>query len=178
MERLKEKYIKEVLPLLKQEFNFKNDLEVPNVEKVILNVGAGRIAADPKLLDEMMANLAIISGQRPLKTYAKKSIAAFKIRKGMVLGAKITLRKARMYEFLDRLVNIALPRMRDFRGLSFNFDRQGNYTIGIDDITIFPEINYENLSQTHGLEVTIKTTTKNDKEAKRLLSLLGFPFKK
>lgn len=176
MERLREKYIKEILPALKQEFGFKNDLEAPRVEKIVLNVGAGRLLGEAKALDEIKNNLAVISGQIPVKTLAKKSIAAFKVRKGITLGAKVTLRGARMYDFLDRLINVALPRTRDFRGLPDKFDGQGNYTIGISDITIFPEINYETLSQTHGLEVIIKTTTKDNKQVKRLLGLLGFPF--
>ncbi len=178
MANLKEKYIKEVRPALKQEFNLGNILEVPRIEKVVLNVGAGKAVEDKKFLDQAMTNLAIITGQQGVPTLARKSVAGFNIRKGMPIGVKVTLRGERMYNFLERLINIALPRMRDFRGLTPKFDGQGNYAIGIPDITIFPEINYEDVGQTHGFEIIIKVTTNDDKKSKRLLELLGFPFKR
>lgn len=178
MSRLKELYQKEIIPGLKKEFGFKNNLEVPRISKIIVNVGVGKTLGNSKLLDDTIKDLAKITGQRPVKTKAKKSIAGFKLREGAEIGAKITLRGKRMYEFLDRLVNIALPRVRDFRGISKNaFDGQGNYTLGIKEHTIFPEVSHEEVSSAFGLEVNIITTTSNDEKAFRLLSMFGFPFK-
>ena len=179
MSRFKEKYIKEVQPALQQEFKYANRHQVPAIEKVVLNVGAGRATADSKILEHAAATLAKVSGQAPVVTVAKKSIASFKLREGNKIGTKVTLRGERMYEFLDRLVSLVLPRIRDFRGLSQRgFDPQGNYSIGLNDQSIFPEISFDEIGATHGLQVNVVTTAKSKDEGRRLLELMGFPFRK
>lgn len=178
MPYLKEKYLKEVIPYLKKEFSYKNVLACPKIEKVVINVGVGKATSDPKILDEVSRHLMIITGQRPTKSYARKSIDAFKIKKGAPIGVYTTLRGKKMYEFLERLINIVLPRLRDFRGLRPRFDRKGNYTIGISEVDVFPELTYEEIKYDHGLEITIVSTAKNDQEGKKLLEVLGFPFRK
>lgn len=177
MLKLSEKYKKEIVPQLKKEFGYQNDLSVPSLDKVIINVGLGRAVSDTKIFDPVIENLKLITGQKPVKTYAKKSISGFKIRQGMPIGLMVTLRKKRMYDFLEKLINIVLPRMRDFRGIKTSaFDRAGNYSLGIKEHIVFPEIDYEKVSEIYSLEVNIVTTAKNSKEAKKLLELLGFPF--
>lgn len=177
MLKLSEKYKKEIVPQLKKEFGYQNDLSVPSLNKVIINVGLGRAVSDTKIFDPVIENLKLITGQKPVKTYAKKSISGFKIRQGMPIGLMVTLRKKRMYDFLEKLINIVLPRMRDFRGIKTSaFDRAGNYSLGIKEHIVFPEIDYEKVSEIYSLEVNIVTTAKNSKEAKKLLELLGFPF--
>lgn len=177
MLKLSEKYKKEIVPQLKKEFGYQNDLSVPSLNKVIINVGLGRAVSDTKIFDPVIGNLKLITGQKPVKTYAKKSISGFKIRQGMPIGLMVTLRKKRMYDFLEKLINIVLPRMRDFRGIKTSaFDRAGNYSLGIKEHIVFPEIDYEKVSEIYSLEVNIVTTAKNSKEAKKLLELLGFPF--
>lgn len=179
MTRLKEKYKKRIAPEMKKLFGYKNDLAVPKIEKVTVNIGAGKVLDDPKFLEKATESVTLITGQKPLITRAKKSISGFKIKEGMAIGLKVTLRGKRMEEFIDKLINVALPRVRDFRGLSVKgFDRSGNYTVGLKEETIFPEIFGKKKDFVHGLEVTIVTTTKNKKEAKKILELLGFPFKK
>jgi len=176
---LKEKYKKEIIPILKEKFGYKNDLAVPKLEKIVINMGIGDGSTNPKALDSAMECLALLSGQHPIKRPAKHSIAGFKIRKGMIVGCMVTLRRTRMYEFFTRLVNIALPRVRDFRGVSLNsFDGRGNYTLGIKEQTIFPEINYDKIERIRGMNICIVTTAKTDEEAKELLKALGMPFRK
>jgi large subunit ribosomal protein L5 len=178
MARLKELYKREIINLMKKKFGYKNDLAVPRLEKIVINMGVGDAISDVTLLDAACKELAMICGQTPIKTYAKKSIAAFKLKAGMPIGCKVTLRGARMYEFFDRLVNIALPRVRDFRGVSSNsFDGRGNYTLGIKEQIIFPEIDYDKVKKVRGMDVCIVTTASRDEEAKELLSLLGMPFR-
>lgn len=177
--RLKELYKKTVIPAMMEKFGYKNIMEVPRIEKVVLNMGVGDAKENPKFLESAMEELAAITGQRPVATVAKKSVAAFKVRAGMKIGAKVTLRGDRMYEFLDRLFNIALPRVRDFRGVSpQSFDGRGNYALGIREQLIFPEINYDKVEKVRGMDVIIVTTAKTDEEAKELLALLGMPFAK
>jgi large subunit ribosomal protein L5 len=176
---LKEKYTKEVIPSLKNEFGYKNDLAVPRLEKVVINIGLGRAITNSKIFDQVGADLALISGQRPIKTKAKKSIAGFKIREGLPIGFTINLRNKRMYDFLEKLINIVLPRVRDFQGIKPHaFDGNGNYTLGIIEHIVFPEIDYEKVTEIYGLEINIVTTAKTDKEAKKLLVGLGLPFVK
>jgi len=178
MARLKDRYIKEVLPSMMKEFSYKNVMEVPKVQKVVLNVGLGEAIQNIKLLDAAQRELSIITGQKPIVTKAKKSIASFKLRKGVPIGCKVTLRGDRMYEFLDRLISIALPRIRDFKGVSGkSFDGRGNYSLGLKEQFIFPEIDYDKVEMVHGLDVTICTTANNDKESKALLRFLGMPFR-
>jgi len=178
MPRLKEKYIRETVPAMKKQFGYTNSLAVPKIKKVVLNIGAGRVLENPNFLDEAMDAISKITGQRPVATKAKKSVASFKIRGGMKIGAKVTLRGNRMYEFLDRLINIAIPRIRDFRGFEKkSFDGRGNFSIGLREQTVFPEIKFEGMEKVFGLEVIINTTAKNDEEAYELLKLLGFPLK-
>lgn len=175
--RLRKLYDTDIKARLVKEFNYKNAYQVPRVEKVVLNMGVGEAVKDSKKIDAALAELMAISGQKPIITKARKSIAAFKLREGMNLGIKVTLRGARMYEFLDRLVTIALPRVRDFRGVSQkSFDGRGNYNLGIKEQIIFPEVNYDRIDQVRGLDISIQTTAKTDGEAKVLLSELGFPF--
>lgn len=175
--RLKDLYNKTIRPQLIQEFGYKNDMSVPKLQKIVLNMGIGEAVKDSKKIDVALGELMAIAGQRPVVTKARKSIAGFKLREGMSIGVKVTLRGARMYEFLDRLVNIALPRVRDFRGVSSkSFDGNGNYNLGIKEQIIFPEINYDRIDQVRGLDVSIQTTAKTDPEGKVLLAALGLPF--
>ncbi|HHW03522.1 MAG TPA: 50S ribosomal protein L5 [Thermoanaerobacterales bacterium] len=177
MSRLKEKYENEVVPALKQKFNYKNIMEVPRLEKVVINMGISDARENPKAIDAATNDLAIITGQKPVVTKAKKSIAAFKLRKGMPIGAKVTLRAEKMYDFLDKLFNIDLPRVRDFKGVSPDaFDGRGNYTLGIKEQLIFPEIDYDKIDRVRGMDITIVTTAKTDEEARELLKNLGMPF--
>ncbi|MBI5197901.1 MAG: 50S ribosomal protein L5 [Nitrospirae bacterium] len=165
-------------PALIQEYSYRNVMQVPRLEKVVVNVGMGEAVLNPKVLDTAVEELAQITGQRPVVTKAKKSIATFKLREGMPLGCKVTLRGDRMYEFVDRLIHVALPRIRDFRGVSGKaFDGRGNYTLGLKEQIIFPEIKYEKVTMVHGMDVVIVTTAKTDAEAKSLLRLMGMPFR-
>jgi large subunit ribosomal protein L5 len=176
--RLKEKYTKEIVPAMMKEFAYGNIMEVPKVEKVVLNVGLGEAIQNIKLLDAAQKELATITGQKAVGTKAKKSIATFKLRQGMPIGCKVTLRGERMYEFLDRLISIALPRIRDFRGVSGkSFDGRGNYALGLKEQFIFPEIDYDKVEMVHGLDVIVCTSAKSDKESKALLRHLGIPFR-
>jgi large subunit ribosomal protein L5 len=175
--RLLERYRSEVRGKLQQEFGYENPMQVPRLEKIVLNMGVGDAAGDQKKLDSAVAELALISGQKPVKTKAKKAIAGFKIRAGLPIGCKVTLRQARMYEFLDRLVTIALPRVRDFRGVSGKgFDGRGNFAMGLKEQIIFPEINYDKVDQVRGMDIVIVTTAKTDAEAKALLKAFDLPF--
>ena len=178
--RMKEKYLKEVIPEMRKEFGYKNNLAVPAIERAVVNAGVGRILReDSNRLDKITEDVALITGQKPVVAKARQSVAGFKLREGMPTGVTVTLRKNRMYEFLDRMVNVALPRVRDFRGLSVkSFDGQGNFTIGVKEQIIFPEVNREDLKDFFGLEVNIITSARNDKEGFKLLKLLGFPVKK
>lgn len=177
MARLRDQYQAEVVPALMQEFGYKNVMQVPKLQKVVLNIGVGRGATNAKLVDAAVGDLTLITGQRPVVTKAKKSIAAFKLREGMPIGAMVTLRGPRMYEFVDRLTSIALPRIRDFRGVSPNaFDGRGNYTLGLREQLAFPEIEYDKIDETRGLEMSFVTTARTDEEGRRLLALLGMPF--
>ena len=177
MTQLKEKYKKEVVPRLMEIFGYKNVMEVPRLEKIALNIGMGEAITNAKAMEAGERDLATISGQHPVITRSKKSIAAFKLRVGMPIGLKVTLRGERMYHFFERLVNVTLPRMREFRGVSRNsFDGRGNYTLGFKEQTIFPEIEYEKVDKARGLEVSIMTTAKTDEEGRQLLELLGVPF--
>ena len=178
MARLKEIYFKEVLPQLMKTFGYKNVMQVPRLEKITLNMGLGEAVQNIKILDSAVEELTIISGQKVVITKAKRSIAAFKLREGMPIGCMVTLRRDRMYEFFDKLVNIALPRVRDFRGVSGKaFDGRGNYSLGIREQIIFPEINFDKIDKVKGLNVSIVTTAKTDEEGKALLHLLGMPFR-
>ena len=178
MEKLREQYEKEVVPALMKKFNYKSIMEVPKLEKIVLNVGLGDIRENPKALENTMNDLSIITGQKPVITKAKKSIAAFKIREGVNMGCKVTLRSTKMYEFAYKFFNVALPRVRDFRGVSANsFDGRGNYSIGIKEQLIFPEIEYDKVDKLRGMDIIFVTTAKTDEEARELLSLLGMPFK-
>jgi large subunit ribosomal protein L5 len=179
LNRLREKYLNEVVPALIEKFQYKNKMEVPAIEKIVINMGVGDAIQNPKLLDAAVEDLAAISGQKPVITRAKKSIAGFKLRAGMPIGAKVTLRKERMYDFLDKLFTIALPRVRDFRGVSPKaFDGRGNYTLGIREQLIFPEVDYDKVVKVRGMDIVIVTTAKTDEEARELLALLGMPFRK
>jgi large subunit ribosomal protein L5 len=176
--RLKEHYMKTVVPALKKEFEYTSSMAVPKLEKVTVNIGMGEATQNPKLIDTAMQELGAIAGQRPVVTKARKSIAAFKLREGMSIGCMVTLRGEQMYEFLDRLMNIALPRVRDFRGVSKkSFDGRGNYTLGIKDQLIFPEIDYNKVDKHRGMNICITTTARNDAEALALLKHLGMPFR-
>ncbi len=176
--RLKQLYKKKVVPALTKEFGYKNVMAVPKVEKVAINIGLGEATQNPKLMDGAVTELGTIAGQKPVVTKAKKSIAAFKLREGMSIGAMVTLRGERMYEFLDRLMNVALPRVRDFRGVSSkSFDGRGNYTLGVKDQLIFPEIDYNKVEKVKGMNISITTTAKTDAEGLALLRQLGMPFK-
>jgi len=177
MSELKEKYKKEVVPRLMELGGYKNVMQVPRLEKVALNIGLGEATTDAKALESAEKDLAAISGQHPVITRAKKSIAAFRLREGMTVGLRVTLRGEHMYQFLEKLINAALPRMREFRGVSpSSFDGRGNYTLGFKEQTIFPEIDYDKIDKARGLEVSIVTTAKTDQEGKNLLELLGMPF--
>jgi large subunit ribosomal protein L5 len=176
--RMRQYYLSEVVPALQRQFDYRNVMQVPRLVKIVLNMGLGEAIQNPKLLDAGMEQLAVISGQKPVVTKAHKSIAAFKLRTGMSIGVKVTLRKERMYDFFDRLVNIALPRVRDFRGVTGNaFDGRGNYTLGVDEQIIFPEVDYDKVEKIKGLSITIVTTAETDAEGKELLRLLGMPFR-
>jgi large subunit ribosomal protein L5 len=175
--RLKEKYRNDVVPSLMKKFNYKSVMQAPKIEKVVINMGVGEGAANAKAIDSAMEDLRAITGQKPVVTRAKKSIAGFKIRKGMPIGVKVTLRGDRMYYFLDKLFNVALPRVRDFRGVpDKSFDGRGNYTLGLREQLIFPEIDYDKIDKIRGMDVVIVTTAKNDEEARELLAELGMPF--
>src|ERR671916_2736352 len=177
MARLKEKYREVIVPELMKEFGYSNVMEAPKLEKIVVNVGLGEAISNAKALEAAVADLTAIVGQKPVVTRAKKSIAAFKLRAGMPIGAMVTLRGPRMYEFMDRLTNVTLPRIRDFRGVSPNsFDGRGNYTLGLREQLAFPEIDYDRIDKTRGLEVSFVTTARNDEEGRRLLALLGMPF--
>ncbi|MEG8946812.1 50S ribosomal protein L5 [Rosettibacter firmus] len=177
--RLKVKYLKEIVPKLKEKLGYKNVMQVPRLEKIVINMGVGEAVQDPKVLEEAVKDLETITGQKPSIRAAKKSISNFKLREGMKIGAKVTLRRERMYEFLDRLITIALPRVRDFRGVSDkSFDGRGNYTLGIKEQIIFPEINVDKVNRILGMDITFVTTAKTDKEAYELLSAFGMPFRK
>lgn len=177
MNRLKEKYRNEVVPSLQATFKYKNPMQVPKLEKVIINMGVGEAKENPKAIDSAVSDLATISGQKPIVTKAKKSVSAFKVREGMSIGCKVTLRGDRMYEFVDKLFNVALPRVRDFRGVNTNsFDGRGNYSLGIREQLIFPEINYDEIDKVRGMDIAFVTTSETDEEARELLKLLGMPF--
>jgi large subunit ribosomal protein L5 len=177
--RLKERYLTELRPQLQEELGKGNLLEVPRLEKIVLNMGVGRATQQASLLDGAVADLTIIAGQKPLVTRAKKSIATFKLREGNAIGAKVTLRGARMWEFYDRLVSLAIPRIRDFRGLDpKSFDGHGNYTFGVTEQLIFPEIDYDKIDQVRGMDITIVSTAVTDDEGRALLRVLGFPFRR
>ena len=178
MSRLTDRYFKDVIPALRKEYGYKNVMAIPKLEKIVNNMGVGGAIQNAKLMDSAVDELALISGQKPIVNRAKKSIASFKLRKGMAIGCSVTLRGERMYEFFDRLVNVALPRVRDFRGLSTkSFDGRGNYTLGLRDQLIFPEIDYAKVSKLKGMNVCMVTTASNDDEARTLLRLLGLPFR-
>ncbi|KPU42621.1 50S ribosomal protein L5 [Oxobacter pfennigii] len=175
--RLREKYEKEIAQVLMQKFGYKSSMQIPKLEKVVLNMGVGDARENPKLMDAATADLSLITGQKAVVTRAKKSIANFKVREGMAVGCKVTLRGARMYEFVDKLLNIALPRVRDFRGVSDKaFDGRGNYSLGIKEQLIFPEVEYDKVEKVRGMDIIFVTTAKTDEEARELLKLLGMPF--
>ena len=177
--RLAAKYRSEIRSAMQEQFKYTNAMQIPAIEKVVLNMGIGAAVGDSKKVKSAVADMELIAGQKPVATVAKKSIAGFKLREGMTIGAKVTLRGDQMYEFLDRLVNIALPRVRDFRGLNpKSFDGQGNYAMGIKDQTIFPEIDYDNIDQIWGMDVVVATSAKTDEEARALLAAFDFPFPK
>ena len=178
MEKLREQYEKEVIPALIKKFNYKSIMEVPKIDKIVINIGLGDVKENPKSLENAMKDLAQITGQQPVITKARKSIAAFKLREGVNVGCKVTLRADKMYDFAYKLFNVALPRVRDFRGVSANsFDGRGNYSIGVKEQLIFPEIEYDKIDKIRGMDIIFVTTAKTDAEAKELLSLLGMPFK-
>ncbi len=179
MARLRDQYQKEVVPRLMQKFEYRSVMQVPRLEKVVINMGVGEAAQNEKVMDNAVGDLSLITGQKPVVTRAKKSIAGFKLREGQKIGAKVTLRGARMYEFLDKLFNIALPRVRDFRGVSPKaFDGRGNYTLGLREQLIFPEIEYDRIDKVRGMDVVVVTTARTDEEARGLLTELGMPFRK
>lgn len=179
MNRLYEKYKNEVVPALTSKFSYTSVMQVPKIEKIVVNMGVGDAISNSKLLDDAVNELTIITGQKPVVTRAKKSIASFKLREGMSIGCKVTLRGARMYDFLDRLISISLPRVRDFRGISKTaFDGRGNYTLGVKEQLIFPEIEYDKINKVRGMDIVIVTTANTDEECRGLLGQLGMPFKK
>ncbi|MFU0827045.1 MAG: 50S ribosomal protein L5 [Lachnoclostridium sp.] len=179
MTRLKETYMNEIIDSMTKKFGYKNPMEVPKLDKIVINMGVGEARENSKLLDAALKDLEIISGQKPVVTRAKKSVANFKIREGMPIGCKVTLRGDKMYEFADRLINLALPRVRDFRGVNPNaFDGRGNYALGIKEQVIFPEIEYDKIDKVRGMDIIFVTTAKTDEEARELLTLFGMPFKK
>jgi large subunit ribosomal protein L5 len=176
---MQERYQNEVVPALQKAFNYRNVMEVPRIEKVVVNIGLGEAMANPKAIEAAVADLTTVTGQKPVLTKARKSIANFKLREGVIIGTKVTLRGNRMWAFLDRLMNIALPRVRDFRGVSPDaFDGRGNYTLGLRDQLIFPEIEYDKIDKLRGMEITIVTTAGNDEHAREMLRFLGMPFRK
>ncbi|MBO8172775.1 MAG: 50S ribosomal protein L5 [Bacillaceae bacterium] len=177
--RLVEKYRNEITPSMMEKFEYRSTMEVPKIEKVVINMGVGDAVQNPKALDSAVEDLALISGQKPVVTRAKKSIAGFRLREGMPIGAKVTLRGERMYHFLDKLFNVALPRVRDFRGVPQGaFDGRGNYTLGIKEQLIFPEIEYDKVDKVRGMDIVIVTSARNDEEARELLEQMGMPFRK
>jgi large subunit ribosomal protein L5 len=177
MARLKDFYSQEVAPAMMKKFDYKNVMEIPKVEKVVINMGVSEAVGNPKSLDAAVADLTQISGQKPIVTKAKKSISAFKLREGMAIGTKVTLRGERMYHFMDKLLNVALPRVRDFRGISPKaFDGRGNYTLGVKEQLIFPEMEYDKIDKIRGMDITIVTSANTDEEARELLKLMGMPF--
>jgi large subunit ribosomal protein L5 len=177
--RLKEKYLTEVVPGLQKEFSYVNSMQVPGVHKVVVNIGMGEAVQNSKAMDAAVADLSSITGQRPVITRAKRSVAAFKLREGMQIGCMVTLRGDRMYHFLDKLINAALPRLRDFQGISSEaFDGRGNYTLGLREQLVFPEIEYDKIDKVRGMEISIVTTARTDEEGRQLLKLMGMPFKK
>ena len=179
MNRLQEKYNNSVKAELVNKFNYSSSMEIPRLEKIVVNMGVGDAVSNSKVLDDAVAELQAITGQKPVVTKAKKSIASFKLREGMPIGCKVTLRGERMYEFLDKLISISLPRVRDFHGINENaFDGRGNYTLGVKEQLIFPEINFDNIKKIRGMDIVIVTTANTDEEGRALLSLLGMPFKK
>ncbi len=179
MSRLKDMYNEKIVDAMMQKFGYKNKLETPKLEKIVLNMGVGEAKDNAKALEGAMADMQIISGQKPVITRAKKSVAAFKVREGMSIGCKVTLRGEKMYEFLDRLINLALPRVRDFRGVSAtSFDGRGNYALGIKEQIIFPEVEYDKIDKVRGLDIIIVTTAKTDEEARELLTQFGMPFQR
>lgn len=179
MARLNDKYKEEIVPALKEKFQYENIMEVPKLVKVVVNMGLGEAIANPKALDAAVGDMTQITGQKPIVTKAKKSVAAFKVREGMSIGCKVTLRGEKMYEFCDRLVSVALPRVRDFKGVSAKaFDGRGNYTLGLKEQLIFPEIEYDKIDKVRGLEICFVTSAKTDEEARELLRLMGMPFAK
>ncbi|QFG00854.1 50S ribosomal protein L5 [Psychrobacillus glaciei] len=179
MNRLKEKFLKEVSPALMSKFEYKSVMQVPKVDKIVINMGVGDAVSNTKALDAAVEELQIIAGQKPVVTKAKKSIAGFRLREGMPIGAKVTLRGERMYDFLDKLIAISLPRVRDFRGVSKKaFDGRGNYTLGVKEQLIFPEIDYDKVSKVRGMDIVIVTTANSDEEARELLTQFGMPFQK
>ncbi|HEY4033629.1 MAG TPA: 50S ribosomal protein L5 [Ktedonobacteraceae bacterium] len=176
---LKERYRREVISALQKEFDYKNPMQVPSVNKVVVNIGLGEVIQNAKAMEAAVADLAAITGQRPVITRAKRSVAAFKLREGMQIGCMVTLRGDRMFYFLDKLINVALPRLRDFQGVSPEaFDGRGNYTLGLREQLVFPEIDYDKVDKLRGMEVSIVTTARTDQEGRRLLALMGMPFKK
>jgi large subunit ribosomal protein L5 len=178
MARLKKKYLAEVKPAMQSKFSYRNVMEIPRLEKVVLNMGVGEATQNPKALDTAVKDMSAITGQKPIITRAKKSIAAFKLRQNVAIGAKVTLRGNRMYEFVDRLVNTALPRVRDFRGISpKGFDGRGNFTLGLKEQLIFPEIDYDKVDKVRGMDIVFVTTANTDEEARELLKLMGMPFR-
>lgn len=179
MNRLKEKYLNEVTPSLMEKFNYSSIMEVPKVEKIVINMGVGDAVSNAKNLDKAVEELTLISGQKPIITKAKKSIAGFRLREGMPIGAKVTLRGERMYEFLDKLVSVSLPRVRDFHGVSKkSFDGRGNFTLGVKEQLIFPEVDYDLVDKVRGMDIVVVTTAKTDEESRELLTQLGMPFQK
>lgn len=179
MDRLKEKYLNEVAPAMTEKFGYKNVMEIPKVDKIVINMGVGEAVGNPKVLDSAVADLTLISGQKPVLTRAKKSLAAWKLRQGMPIGAKVTLRGERMYNFMDKFVNVALPRVRDFRGVSAKaFDGRGNYSMGLREQLIFPEIEYDKVDKVRGMDIIIVTTANTDEESRELLRLFNMPFEK
>ena len=179
MNRLQEKYKSDIVKAMMDKFNYDSVMQVPKIEKIVINMGVGDAVSNSKALDMAVEELSILSGQKPLVTKAKKSIAGFKLREGMPIGAKVTLRGERMYDFLDKLVTVALPRVRDFRGVSKKaFDGRGNYTLGVKEQLIFPEIDYDKVSKVRGMDIVVVTTANTDEEARELLTLLGMPFQK
>ena len=177
MNRLQEKYQNEVVKALTEKFSYKNVMEIPKLEKIVINMAVGDAVGNPKALESAMGDLTLIAGQKPIMTRAKKSLAAWKLRQGMPIGCKVTLRRDRMYEFLDKFMNVALPRVRDFRGVNRNsFDGRGNYALGIKEQLIFPEIEYDKIDKIRGMDIIIVTTAKTDEEAREFLSLMGMPF--
>ncbi len=179
MARLKEKYLSEVAPALMNKFSYKSTMQIPKIEKIVINIGMGEAKENAKAIEAAAADLAAITGQKPVVTKARKSVANFKLREGMNIGLKVTLRSERMYEFMDRLFNVALPRVRDFRGINPNsFDGRGNYALGIKEQLIFPEIDYEKIDKIRGMDIIFVTTANTDEEARELISLMGAPFSK